>query len=585
MDQEKSKVLVIDDSKDTRDLIAGILSDDGFEPLVAPGGREGFQVAKNKKPDLILLDLMMPHINGFQTCKVLKKNPATKDIPVIFLTADHNPDNVKTAIQCGARDYIVKPFGASELLTRIHGLLHKEKPSFDTGSVVQIDHLPEEMRSPDQPGATAPTTAAAKSSAAPPDIGELSDICDIKELQGVAVVSMKTPRITMNEYALLRNAVGALLTKGVSRVALDIKSVREIDGTGLGFLVSMQQTLEQEGGDLRITLPHKTVNNRFSFININAVLQTSSSVDDAVTELRAGSGGKDDAPADKEEGAVCLSCSQINPAAFRHCGYCGSDLTLGREDVILKKLREKVSKSVISESDKKKASDEPSSPPVPDDVEVIPGELDVEIISDDCALRYVGFLVNADEFEDLHRIRITPPKVRGVFLPLPADTPIMLRNPKTGDRSSFETSIIAYDSEAQNLSVHYTAEARMLHSRKTFYVETGQDISVRLVDPYSSDETDMFFLGDIEEISRQGMKVRSSDGIPMGQCLSMEFVLPNEKKINSPLALALAGTSANEYDLEFVVIDEKEGSEIIQYTYQRQIEQKKGKADDEGEGA
>jgi DNA-binding response OmpR family regulator len=135
MDQEQKKVLVIDDSKETRELIAELIGGDEFEVLLAPGGREGIMLAKMKKPDLILLDMEMPKMNGIGTCRVLKKNPMLQNIPVIFLTANKNPDDVKMAIAAGGQDYIVKPFNPEELLARIRKLL--TKTGFNPNSVIR----------------------------------------------------------------------------------------------------------------------------------------------------------------------------------------------------------------------------------------------------------------------------------------------------------------------------------------------------------------------------------------------------------------------------------------------------------------
>jgi CheY-like chemotaxis protein len=135
MDSEKKKILVIDDSKDTRDLILQVLARDDLEFYEAPGGREGIQVAKLRKPDVILLDMEMPQVNGLSTCRALKSYPDTRHIPVIFLTANKHAPTIRAAMQAGGSDYVVKPFDPGSLMARIDKILNQSK--FDPSSVIK----------------------------------------------------------------------------------------------------------------------------------------------------------------------------------------------------------------------------------------------------------------------------------------------------------------------------------------------------------------------------------------------------------------------------------------------------------------
>ena len=119
MDSEKKKVLIIDDQEEIRDLVDASLHDTEFEVIKASNGRVGIEMAREDKPDIILLDIMMPDLDGFMTCQMLKQYSETKDIPVIFLTAKHTMKGRTIALMAGAHDYIMKPFSPDDLLRRL----------------------------------------------------------------------------------------------------------------------------------------------------------------------------------------------------------------------------------------------------------------------------------------------------------------------------------------------------------------------------------------------------------------------------------------------------------------------------------
>ncbi|HBE59021.1 MAG TPA: hybrid sensor histidine kinase/response regulator [Cyanobacteria bacterium UBA11366] len=116
---ETSKILIVDDNPTNLGLIFEYLTDAGFKVLVALDGESAIQQAEYSKPDLILLDVMMPGIDGFQTCSLLKANQATQDIPVIFMTALCDTGDKVTGFNVGAVDYITKPIQPTEVLCRV----------------------------------------------------------------------------------------------------------------------------------------------------------------------------------------------------------------------------------------------------------------------------------------------------------------------------------------------------------------------------------------------------------------------------------------------------------------------------------
>jgi two-component system cell cycle response regulator len=117
------KILVIDDYPDNVFLIQDRLEKAGYEVVTAYDGTAGLNKAYDENPDLILLDVMMPDISGFEVCKRLAADERTKLIPIILLTALIDSDNVKEGLDAGAFDYIKKPFNKAELLSRIKSAL------------------------------------------------------------------------------------------------------------------------------------------------------------------------------------------------------------------------------------------------------------------------------------------------------------------------------------------------------------------------------------------------------------------------------------------------------------------------------
>jgi two-component system response regulator VicR len=127
MAEEKKRVLCIEDEKEMIDLIKLILERRGFEVLGAVGGKEGLEVIRQEKPDLILLDLMMPEVDGWEVYRQMKADEQVKDIPVIVVTAKaQSIDKVLGLHIAKVDDYVTKPFGPQELLKSINNVLATE---------------------------------------------------------------------------------------------------------------------------------------------------------------------------------------------------------------------------------------------------------------------------------------------------------------------------------------------------------------------------------------------------------------------------------------------------------------------------
>lgn len=126
---DKKKILVVDDEQDLLDFVTLRLEANNYQVVVARDGEEALKFFVQEKPDLVLLDIVMPKLNGFKVCQALKKNPAGAKIPIIMLTAKDRVNDIKLAKESGADAYIVKPFDASTLLVTIKDQLHKVKRS------------------------------------------------------------------------------------------------------------------------------------------------------------------------------------------------------------------------------------------------------------------------------------------------------------------------------------------------------------------------------------------------------------------------------------------------------------------------
>ena len=116
---ETGTVLVVDDIPANRNLLRETLEPEGYEVLLAPDGEAALKIAQRAVPDLILLDVMMPRLDGFETCRRLKQNEATRRIPVIFITAREETPAVMEGFRAGGVDYLTKPFQAEEVLIRL----------------------------------------------------------------------------------------------------------------------------------------------------------------------------------------------------------------------------------------------------------------------------------------------------------------------------------------------------------------------------------------------------------------------------------------------------------------------------------
>jgi DNA-binding response OmpR family regulator len=119
----KKKILVIEDEPDIADGLKARLELEGYATAIGCNGKEGVEKARSEKPDLIILDVMMPIVDGFEACKILKKDEKTKTIPILMLTALPHINDVENAFSVGANDFLNKPYTNERLLDKVKKLL------------------------------------------------------------------------------------------------------------------------------------------------------------------------------------------------------------------------------------------------------------------------------------------------------------------------------------------------------------------------------------------------------------------------------------------------------------------------------
>ncbi len=136
------KILVVEDEENIQELIRYNLAKEGYQVSCVLSGEKGLEAARTGNPDLVLLDLMLPGLDGLDVCKELKRDPATQDIAVIMVTAKGDETDIVTGLELGADDYVIKPFSPKILLSRIKAVLRrKHSPMPEGNDVIQIGDL------------------------------------------------------------------------------------------------------------------------------------------------------------------------------------------------------------------------------------------------------------------------------------------------------------------------------------------------------------------------------------------------------------------------------------------------------------
>src|SRR5215212_11910829 len=120
-----AKILIAEDERDIRDLIAFTLRFAGYEVFVSTNCEEAVELAPLVNPDLVLMDVRMPRMTGYEACRVMKANPDLKDIPIVFLSAKGQESEIQQGLEAGAEEYLLKPFAPDQLTSRVKIILAK----------------------------------------------------------------------------------------------------------------------------------------------------------------------------------------------------------------------------------------------------------------------------------------------------------------------------------------------------------------------------------------------------------------------------------------------------------------------------
>jgi two-component system phosphate regulon response regulator PhoB len=130
------RVLIVEDEQDIRDLLVFHLEREGYQVTQCRSGAEALRVARAGPPDLVLLDLMLPEMDGLEVCRRLRQDPATQGLPIVMLTARRDEVDRVLGLELGADDYVVKPFSPRELVARIRAVLRRARPAVGTAPLV-----------------------------------------------------------------------------------------------------------------------------------------------------------------------------------------------------------------------------------------------------------------------------------------------------------------------------------------------------------------------------------------------------------------------------------------------------------------
>jgi len=142
----KDRILIIEDDRDIVEMLEYNLKEEGYETLSALNGEEGVALAGRERPNLIILDIMLPILNGFEVCRALKNDDVTAHVPIIILSAKSQETDKVVGLELGADDYVTKPFSPRELIARIRAILRRGRDRRPSGRIERADIVIESAR-------------------------------------------------------------------------------------------------------------------------------------------------------------------------------------------------------------------------------------------------------------------------------------------------------------------------------------------------------------------------------------------------------------------------------------------------------
>jgi CheY-like chemotaxis protein len=264
-------VLVADDNPINLEVISGTLASEGLDVAVACGGQEVLEMVGQEAPDLILLDVLMPVLDGFETCRRLKSDPATRDIPVVFMTSFADTSHRVQGFDVGAVDYVIKPFEQAELLSRVRTQIALQRAT--RALKEQNARLLEEIRE----RAAAEQTLAEAAQKLEQELRQRERAEAAREelqaqiiaVQRERLLELSAPLIPITDGILVMPLIGTMDVerarqavetalcgageRGAAYLIIDITGVKAVDATVAGMLVQVARGLELLGTRAIIT--------------------------------------------------------------------------------------------------------------------------------------------------------------------------------------------------------------------------------------------------------------------------------------------------------------------------------------------
>jgi two-component system phosphate regulon response regulator PhoB len=142
----RGRILIVEDDRDIAEMVEYNLREEGYETTLALNGEDGVGLAKRHSPDLIVLDIMLPVMDGFEVCRTLKADERTADIPIVILSAKSQETDKVVGLELGADDYVTKPFSPRELIARIRAVLRRGRGPRSSGRIVAGDIVVDSAR-------------------------------------------------------------------------------------------------------------------------------------------------------------------------------------------------------------------------------------------------------------------------------------------------------------------------------------------------------------------------------------------------------------------------------------------------------
>jgi len=247
---------------------------------------------------------------------------------------------------------------------------------------------------------------------------------------------------------------------------------------------------------------------------------------------------------------------------------------MGKGGQILEIIRAVISRRIVDEAQTADSGEINKNRNINPERYDIPSDFNVELYEDNLTLKYKSVRTISKYFDTSEQIGIQMPVLFGKTLTLRPGMKVQLSGVQSGAFSTYETEIKGIDEAENFIFVRYSEEARVLLSQKNFSIAPSLPVPVSFINP-ALGSVGSLMNGKILEISRVRLVVLSEDIIPDGECLSMYFTLPDGQDISSPLVIARKRREQFMYNIECIVIDEKERAKMIQYMYKRQIEMAK----------